>query len=273
MELKPKTSHGQRFFTAALLIPLLFSYLYWGGPLLFVFLAWAGFSLGTQEFFRLVHPGAPKFQLIFHWCLGSLAIWGTYWKGLEGLMLALILGSLLVLVSLIFSFPNQKPFFDQLGRQIITQWYLPLYVPFFILIRLEPQGLLWFFFLLAVNYAGDTGAFYVGRTWGRHRLAPQVSPKKTIEGSMGGLAANILVALVFQRTLFRQQPWVLMATLGLVIGLVSQVGDLLESVFKRAARIKDSGSLFPGHGGLLDRVDSLLLPAPLLYFFMIYFGR
>jgi phosphatidate cytidylyltransferase len=272
LELRPKTSHGKRFITAALIIPLLFSYLYWGGPLLFVFLAWAGISLGTQEFFRLVHPGASRSLLVFHWFLGTLAVWGAYWKGLEGLTLALILGSILVMVSLILSFPKQKPFYDYLGRQIITLWYLPLYMPFFILIRLESQGLFWFFFLMSVNYAGDTGAFYVGRTWGRHKLAPQVSPKKTIEGSLGGLAANVLVALIFQRTLFRQQPLAIMAALGLVIGLVSQLGDLLESVFKRAARIKDSGSLFPGHGGILDRVDSLLLPAPLLYFFIVYFG-
>jgi phosphatidate cytidylyltransferase len=270
LDLKPRTSHGKRFITAALLIPFLIIYLYWGGPLLFVFLVWAGFSLGTQEIFRLIHPGASKLLLIFHWLLGSLAVWGAYWKGLEGLILALMLGFILLILSLILSFPNQKPFFDHLGRQIITQWYLPQFMPFFILIRLESRGLFWFFFLMAVNYAGDTGAFYVGRTWGRHKLAPQVSPKKTIEGSLGGLAANVLVALIFQQTLFKEQSWAVMAILGLITGLVSQMGDLLESLLKRSARIKDSGSLFPGHGGILDRMDSLLLPAPLLYFFMVY---
>jgi phosphatidate cytidylyltransferase len=273
LDLKPKTSHAKRFITAALLIPSLIVYLYWGGPLLFIFLVWAGFSLGTREIFHLIQPGASKSLQIFHWLLGSLAVWGAYWKGLEGLTLALILGFILLILALILAFPNQNPFYDHLGRQIITQWYLPFYMPFFILIRLETRGLFWVFFLMAVNYAGDTGAFYVGRTWGRHKLAPQVSPKKTIEGSLGGLAANVLVALIFQRTLFREQTWVVMALLGLVIGLVSQIGDLLESVFKRAARIKDSGSLFPGHGGILDRVDSLLLPAPLLYFFLVFFGH
>jgi phosphatidate cytidylyltransferase len=269
LDLKPKTSHGKRFITAVLLIPSIFSYLYWGGPLLFVFLVWAAFSLGTQEFFHLLHPGATRPRLIFHWVLGSLAVWGAYWKGLEGLTLALILGFFLVIFSLIISFPSEKPFYDHLGRQLITHWYLPFFMPFFVLIRLENKGLFWIFFLMAVNYAGDTGAFYAGRSWGRHKLAPQVSPKKTIEGSLGGLAANILVAIIFQLTLFQEQPLGFMAALGLVIGLVSQMGDLMESVFKRAARIKDSGSLLPGHGGILDRIDSLLLPAPLVYFYMV----
>jgi phosphatidate cytidylyltransferase len=270
LDLKPKTSHGKRFITALLLIPFISSYLYWGGPLLFVFLVWAGFSLGTQEFFRLLHPGGSKSLLIFHWVSGSLALWGAYWRGLDGLMLALIAGFILLTLALILSFPNERPFYDHLGRQLMTQWYLPLFTPFFILIRLENQGLLWIFFLMAVNYAGDTGAFYAGRTWGRHKLAPQVSPKKTIEGSLGGLAANILVALIFQQTLFKEQSLGFLIALGLVIGLVSQMGDLLESIFKRAARIKDSGSLLPGHGGILDRIDSLLLPAPLVYFYIVF---
>jgi len=270
LDLKPKTSHGKRVITAVLLIPFIFSYLYWGGSLFFVFLVWAGFSLGSQEFFRLLHPGATKSLLIYHWVSGSLAVWGAYWKGLEGLIMALVLGFLFLIFSLVITFPNEKPFYDHLGRQVITQWYLPLFMPFFILIRLENRGLFWIFFLMAVNYAGDSGAFYAGRTWGRHKLAPQVSPKKTIEGSLGGLAANILIALIFQQTLLKEQPLGFMVALGLVIGLVSQIGDLLESIFKRAARIKDSGSLFPGHGGILDRIDSLLLPAPLVYFYIVF---
>jgi phosphatidate cytidylyltransferase len=150
-------------------------------------------------------------------------------------------------------------------------WYLPLLFPFFILIRMNPQGLNWIFFLLVVNYAGDTGAYYVGRTLGRHKLAPLVSPQKTIEGSLGGVAANLLVTWIFQETLFSDYPFMPMASLGLAIGIVSQVGDLLESMFKRTARVKDSGSLFPGHGGLLDRMDSLLLAAPVVYFFIKFY--
>ena len=269
--LKPSSSHGQRIITAALIVPLLFIVLYWGGPVLFVLLIWAVFSFGNRELLHLIYQKIAGFDLWFFWLIGTLSLWGAYLKGVEGLFMALILGSVCSFIRSIFIFPNQNRFFESMGKQLLSLWYLPLFIPFFILVRLEPQGLKWIFFLLAVNYAGDTGAYYTGRTLGRHKLAPMVSPQKTIEGSLGGLAANILVAYVFQITLFSSHPFLQMASLGLTIGVVSQVGDLLESMLKRAARVKDSGSIFPGHGGLLDRMDSLLLPAPVLYFFIKLF--
>ena len=155
-----------------------------------------------------------------------------------------------------------------MGKQIFALCYLPLFLPFFILLRGGPQGIHWIFFLLAVNYAGDTAAYYVGRTLGRNKLAPAVSPKKTREGSIGGLAANGLMAWIFQQTLFKPVSAGEMILLGLTMGILSQFGDLLESMLKRASGVKDSGNLFPGHGGFLDRVDSLLLPAPVVYFFL-----
>lgn len=263
----------KRLITASVITPLLFVGLYWGGPIFFVLLVWVCFLVGNREFLHLVYHKPPAGILGLHWFLGTLSLGGAFFMGVEGLLLALVLGSILCFVQLILSFPNQKPFFDFLGKQIFALWYLPLYLPFFILIRMESKGLYWIFFLLAVNYAGDTAAFYVGRTWGRHKLAPLVSPQKTIEGSLGGLTANVLTALIFERTLFPHFPWFQLAGLGLTIGLISQLGDLLESMFKRTARIKDSGSIFPGHGGLLDRIDSLLLPAPVLYFFILFFQR
>ncbi len=268
MSLKPSTSHVQRIITAALIIPLLFSALYWGGSITFILLVWGCFSLGNREILHLIYGKPVGFDLWFFWLIGTLALWGAYFLGAEGLFMALIVGSIFSFVRWIPLFPNQNRFFESIGKQLFALWYLPLLFPFFILIQRDPQGLSWIFFLLAVNYAGDTGAYYTGRTLGRHKLAPMVSPQKTVEGSIGGLSANILVAWIFQRTLFSSHSFLLMASLGLTIGVVSQVGDLLESMFKRTARVKDSGSLFPGHGGLLDRMDSLLLPAPVIYFFI-----
>lgn len=271
MSLRSSTTHGQRIITAALIIPLLFVILFWGGPVLFLLLVWAVLSFGNRELLHLLYQKPVGLELWFFWLIGTLALGGAYWKGVEGMFMALILGSILSFIRSIFIFPNQNRFFESMGKQLLGLWYLPLFIPFFILIRLEPQGLRWIFFLLAVNYAGDTGAYYTGRTLGRHKLAPMVSPQKTIEGSLGGLAANILVAWIFQMTLFSYYSFLQMASLGFTIGVVSQVGDLLESMFKRTARVKDAGSIFPGHGGLLDRMDSLLLPAPLLYFFIKLF--
>jgi phosphatidate cytidylyltransferase len=271
LNLKPFSDHGKRLLTALWLIPLLLICLFWGGPVIFVLLVWVGFSLGNREFLHLAYEKPAGFDLWFFWLIGTMALWGAFFKGVEFLFMALILGSIFSFIHYLPSFPNQNRFYESLGKQILTLWYLPLFMPFFVLIRMEDHGVYWVFFLLAVNYTGDSGAFYVGRTLGRHKLAPMVSPQKTIEGSLGGLATNILVAWIFQLTLFSRYSLLQMISLGLTIGIVSQVGDLLESMFKRAARAKDSGSIFPGHGGFLDRADSLLLPAPIVYFFIKFF--
>jgi phosphatidate cytidylyltransferase len=271
LELRTSNAHWKRFFTASLLIPILFVYIYWGGALLFVFLSWAGFSFGNREFFHLAYKSPPSFQMGLYWVLGTLVLWGSYFKGLEGLVSALIFGLFVCFFQLVVSFPNQGSFFESLGKQLVALFYLPFFLAFLIVLRLMNNGIYWIFFLMAVNSAGDAAAYYVGRTWGSHKLAPLVSPKKTIEGSLGGLAANLITAGIFQLTVFTDYYWAQIIGLGLVIGVISQLGDLFESVFKRTARVKDSGGLFPGHGGILDRIDSLLLPAPLVYFFIVFF--
>lgn len=121
--------------------------------------------------------------------------------------------------------------------------------------------------LLSVIISSDVCAYFVGRAIGRRKLAPQVSPGKTIEGALGGLAGGALAAAVVAQSLFPTQSLPLIVVLGMVLALAGIAGDLLESLFKRYVGAKDSGTLFPGHGGALDRMDAFLLAAPLLYAF------
>src|SRR6266542_3169707 len=130
--------------------------------------------------------------------------------------------------------------------------------------RLAPKLLTLFFIIV---FAGDTGAYYTGRAMGRRRLAPRVSPGKTVEGAIGGLLGNVAAALIAHFTFFPELKVVHAVPLALVMGLLGITGDLCESMLKRGARAKDAGSLIPGHGGLLDRLDSMLFNAPLLYYF------
>jgi phosphatidate cytidylyltransferase len=113
----------------------------------------------------------------------------------------------------------------------------------------------------------DTGAYYTGRSLGRHKLAPRVSPGKTVEGAVGGFITATLAGPLCRYTFFPEIPLWQAVLLGAAIGLVGQVGDLAESMLKRGAKVKDSGNLLPGHGGMLDRVDSILFCAPLLYYY------
>jgi phosphatidate cytidylyltransferase len=264
----PLSSHFQRFLTAAVLIPALFAYIAWGGPLLFAVLVWVGLLMGTYEYFCLTGAGRTRGEIGLQGALGTIALLGAAFHGLEGLLGALVFNVMVLVIYLVLTFKEDGLFFDRLGKQLFALCYLPLFLPFLILLRGVPQGIQWIFFVLAVNYAGDTAAYYTGRTLGRNKLAPAVSPKKTREGSIGGLAANGLMAWIFQQTLFKSFSAGEMILLGLTVGILSQFGDLLESMLKRAAGVKDSGILFPGHGGFLDRVDSLLLAVPVVYFFL-----
>jgi phosphatidate cytidylyltransferase len=124
--------------------------------------------------------------------------------------------------------------------------------------------------LFFVVFLGDTGAFYVGSYLGRHKLSPIVSPNKTIEGAFGGIAANLSVGAFFKYFFIPRLPWGLGLLFFLTLGVVGQVGDLFESKLKRDSNIKDSGSLLPGHGGVLDRIDALLFAAPVAYLFKEY---
>ena len=124
-----------------------------------------------------------------------------------------------------------------------------------------------------VVFAGDTLAYYTGRTIGRHKLAPHISPGKTVEGAIGGLVGNALAAVIAHYTFFPELPLAHAIPLGLVMGTFGVLGDLAESMLKRGAHIKDAGKLIPGHGGLLDRLDSMVFNAPILYYYSQSFLR
>ena len=131
------------------------------------------------------------------------------------------------------------------------------------------QGEWLVFFVSGTTWLSDTGALFVGRALGRHKMAPKVSPAKTWEGSLGGLIVALLGGLVFGKML--HLPLEHAALLSLLCGLIGQIGDLSESALKRDLGVKDTGAVMPGHGGVLDRIDSLLFSAPIAYYYILYF--
>lgn len=151
--------------------------------------------------------------------------------------------------------------------------YISFPLAYMILLRAMPgsDGLFYFFLLTVVTWANDSAAYFVGSAIGRHHFAPSISPKKTVEGSVAGLIASALASLVYAAAMARS-PWPAMGA-GLLVGLFGQAGDLFESLLKRDFAVKDSGAFLPGHGGMLDRFDSLILAAPALYYLVSYLGH
>lgn len=131
-------------------------------------------------------------------------------------------------------------------------------------------GSMWIFFLLVVIWINDTFALITGKVFGRHKLSPLVSPNKTVEGAVGGVAAGVIAAYIFNVVAGFGMAMTTVLVLPLLIGVVGIIGDLIESVIKRSAGAKDSGVLIPGHGGALDRIDSLLFAIPLLYYYLAW---
>lgn len=148
--------------------------------------------------------------------------------------------------------------------------YIAIPLSHLILLRDLPDGRWWILFIFVIVWANDTFAYIVGKTMGRHKLAVRISPGKTIEGAVGGIAAGVIVALVYTHFMGLGPGMILVAAIAIKIGIVGIVGDLAESLLKRGAGIKDSGTLIPGHGGVLDRIDSLIFPIPALYYILAY---
>jgi phosphatidate cytidylyltransferase len=228
-------------------------------------------AVGLLEYYALFlsrESGVAKgIGLIF----GLAVIGSFYTKGIGATSGILFLAFLAFAVVCLVRFRPGVSMAVVLYGHLMGLVYVPFLLGHLILIRDWNKGIVWAFFVLAVLFAGDTAAYYVGKTFGRRRLSPNISPGKTVEGALGGFAANLLVGVSFKTWWLPEElPWGFCVGLIVLMGVVGQVGDLVESMLKRSVDSKDSGRLLPGHGGVLDRVDGLLFAAPTLYYFKTY---
>jgi phosphatidate cytidylyltransferase len=197
----------------------------------------------------------------------------TYWKGIPGLTVATVAAILIGLAVHLPLFAKQEVVLPSLGAMVFSLLYLPFLISHVLLLSQVESGRRWIFFLFLVIFAGDTGAYYVGHRWGRHKLWPAVSPGKTVEGAAGGLISSLAMALFAGKMLLSlgEAGVGFLLVLGFVMAAVGQMGDLMESMLKRVSQVKDAGTLLPGHGGLLDRLDSLIFAFPITYYGVVFF--
>ena len=266
--------HFKRWITAIVALPLVVLLIYKGGSILFAIFICIVCILALVEYFRIAFNKSESsnsfsFQILAY-VFGLMIILAAYINSFD-IIFGLIILNLIIagLISLRY-FKTNPSVVELIAKQVLGIIYIPLFLSCMVLIRNDDDGIAWIFFLLTLVFAGDTGAFYVGRLFGRHKLCPAVSPGKTIEGAIGGLAATLGAGLVFMNCFLKSLPLGPGILFFLSIGVVGQVGDLFESELKRYADMKDSGSILPGHGGILDRIDALLFAAPVAYFFKGY---
>ena len=264
--------HLKRWITGIVAVPIIYLLVSAGG-MVFTLLIAAVSVVTLWEYYRVVFKadagGLLRIIPLLGLCLSPVIVWTVYRGGMVHTPLIIAVDLLLVagLTLPLFKDDTQAP--HLVAKQVLGLVYISVFLSFLILIRLGGSGAQWIFWILCIVAAGDTGAFYSGTYLGRHKLCPWVSPKKTIEGSIGGLAANIIVALLFKMVLLPSLTVLPSIVFAVVIGIAGQVGDLFASEFKRSAGIKDSGTLLPGHGGFLDRLDALLFASPLAYLLKI----
>ncbi len=289
-------SLSSRLLSSAVLIGLVLGSLFWF-PLWVYTLVITGFvTVGLYEFFTMVRHRGILVHRPLNIGLGVLFISLVAWRSMvePGLVPMPILGPGATAISwrwdvfwpatIIIIFIRQflrENTFEALGGLATTLFGLAyvaaLFSYFFYIRTTDPaQGAWLVLYLVLVTKLGDAGAYTIGNLIGRHILVPRISPRKTTEGFVAATLVSIIVAVLAQPLLGTQQIFgqaptpVLCAIMGLILGIVGQLGDLAESLLKRDCQVKDSGTLLPGLGGVLDVVDSLLFTAPLFYGILIY---
>jgi phosphatidate cytidylyltransferase len=251
---------NSRIATAAVLIPFLVALIGWGPPWLFAALLVILTAGALREYFTMAFPRRWQEQ-----CIGiifGLALSAGIFLS-ERLDFATWLGTLFLIIVSVYMFAPGA-LLERLQRLLFTLLggiYAGLLFPHWLIVFRHAHGRAWVFWILLVVMMGDTAAYFVGRRYGVRKLAPELSPGKTVAGAGGYLAGAVIAGFTGATLLFERFSWVEIFMLALMLGILGQLGDLFESWLKRVFEVKDSGQLLPGHGGLLDRLDSLIFPA------------
>ncbi|HLU21871.1 MAG TPA: phosphatidate cytidylyltransferase [Bacillaceae bacterium] len=255
----------QRIITAAILIAIFLPLVIIGG-IPFLILTYIMATIGLYELFAMRKLSIFSIKGFIALLMLWIFLIPNDFVNLE-IKLELISAGILLLLSYSVVVKNKFSFAD-VGFLLISIFYVG--IGFYYLVHTREAGLIYLLYALFVVWVTDSGAYFVGRKFGRKKLWPEISPNKTVEGFVGGIISALIIAILFIIFTDLDIPFINLMLITVVLSIFGQLGDLVESALKRHYGVKDSGNIFPGHGGILDRCDSWLFVLPLLSFFHVF---
>lgn len=273
-EAKKKSDLVPRVITAVIGIPALLAILFLAPSWAWMIVIALAMVISAWEY-TTITLGSERRPAQVAAALGALAVGGSmYWTGStaagpNGLAVcgAMLLGVFVVFFASLFTYKDLDKVTLEIGSGAMCMLYCGAMPATMALLHRDAgdQGGVWVALAMALVWGSDAGAYFVGRAIGKHKLAPRVSPKKSIEGAVGGLVSSVLIVIGFNLGLDLGLSWGIVALLAIPANVLGQLGDLCESLLKRAHGVKDSGTIIYGHGGLLDRIDAVLFAVPWVY--------
>lgn len=265
------SAHARRWITVAFVVPVLIVFFLYAPPVAVTVLAAVVMCMALWEYFHAFCGTQKPFDYGYLLaCALGLAVMFSALAQSFTLMFVVLWMALFVFAARAVILYNQGGrSFERLVLEAFSVLYIPCLLSAPVLIRGGDRGVAWLFFALFLAFISDTGAFYGGKFFGKHKLIPNVSPGKTVQGSLGSIVADLIVATAFKLLVFPELSWSFVLLLGVTAAVATQMGDLFESMLKRSFGIKDSGAFFPGHGGMLDRIDGFFFTGPVVYCFQL----
>jgi len=261
---------GKRLLTALVAIPSIILIVFHSGHIGFSILIFCVVGVGLYEYLSFLYPEKINIQICTHVLLG-LTIPAAFYVGFPDLIVPTL--AFVLIFTMAFSLfrvtdPQKKA--QNLFIRTFGILYVAFLLSFLIPIHALPHGPWWALLAIGINFGSDAGGYFAGRFLGKHKLYPEVSPKKTVEGSLGGILASVLVVLVFKYIHFDMFRYLDVVVLGVAGAVFAILGDMVESLIKRGFAVKDAGGIIPGHGGVMDRIDSFVFSLPFIYYYALF---
>jgi|WetSurMetagenome_2_1015567.scaffolds.fasta_scaffold196832_2 phosphatidate cytidylyltransferase len=276
---KDRASNRNRIITSLICIPIVVALVWFDTPIPWFTLLAAGWGLGgLYEFYSLVRRSKGVSPLVVFGMLWSLLLIISphidhipHFNGIPSSSFLLTVGVIVSLLILLWRSGKEQAF-SAWAWTVAGILYIGWLLSNFVALRNLEDGRGWVFMAILCTFASDSSAYFIGRALGKHKIAPYISPKKSWEGTIAGIAGAVISSTILAYLFQLPVSYWQVIILGFLISVLGQLGDLVKSLFKRNVAVKDSGNVLPGHGGFLDRMDSLAFAGLIVYYFVVFRG-